>query len=96
MVLAMDDPLLIETGTADRWAAERQYARHQAGAAWDAFGHRRDDTLALLRSLDAAARARAGHHARRGRLTVETLVALMAWHDENHLDQVKRARDGQP
>jgi hypothetical protein len=95
-VLAMDDPVLVETATADREAAERQYVRQHAGAAWDAFGHRRDETLALLRALDASAWARAGRHARRGRVTVGDLVALMAWHDEAHLDQVKRALDGHP
>jgi hypothetical protein len=95
-ILAMDDPVLVQTGTADRWAEERQYARHHIGSAWEAFGHRRDDTLALLRGLDAAAWRRAGRHARRGRLTVDDLVALMAWHDDNHLHQVKRALDGSP
>jgi hypothetical protein len=94
MILAMDDPVLVQTGTADRWAEERQYARHHVGAAWDAFGHRRDETLELLRSLDPHARGRAGHHDRRGRMTVDDLVALMAWHDENHLDQVTRALQG--
>jgi len=94
-ILAMDDPVLLETGTADRWAAERQYARQHAGAAWDAFGRRRDETLATLQGLDAAIWDRGGRHARRGRVTVDALVALMAWHDENHLDQVKRALNGE-
>ena len=93
-IVTNEDPVLVQTGTADRWAEERQYARHHAGAAWQAFGHRRDDTLELLRSLDAEAWRRAGRHARRGRLTVDDLVALMAWHDDNHVDQVKRALEG--
>ncbi len=94
MILAMDDPVLVQTGTADRWAEERQYARHHVGAAWDAFGRRRDETLDVLRGLSAEAWERAGRHERRGRMTVDDLVALMAWHDDNHLDQVKRALDG--
>ena len=89
-----DDPVLVQTATADRWADERQYARQHIGIAWQAFSHRRDETLELLRGLDAAAWQRAGRHARRGRLTVDALVALMAWHDDNHLDQVARALDG--
>ena len=96
MILAMDDPVLVTTGTADRWVEERQYARHHVGAAWDAFGRRRDETLDLLRGLPAEAWARAGRHERRGRMTVDDLIALMAWHDDNHLDQVKRALDGKP
>jgi hypothetical protein len=95
-ILANDDPVLVQTGTADRWADERQYARHHVGAAWQAFSQRRDETLELLRGLDATAWRRAGRHARRGPLTVDALVALMAWHDDNHLDQVTRALDGRP
>jgi DinB superfamily len=93
-MLADDDPALAETATADQWAEERQYASDHAGAAWQAFSERRDETLELLRGLDDAAWQRAGHHVRRGRMTVDTLLALMAWHDDNHLDQVARALDG--
>src|SRR5262249_43974172 len=84
-ILAQDEPTLTQTGRAEEWAEERQYAGDHAGAAWDAFGRHRDDTLALLRSLDGPAWRRAGRHERRGRLTVDALVALMAWHDDNHL-----------
>jgi DinB family protein len=93
-VLADDDPELVETATADQWAEERGYARDHAGTAWQAFSQRRDETLELLRGLDAAAWTRAGRHARRGSLSVDGLVALMAWHDDNHLDQVARALQG--
>jgi len=93
-ILTSDDPELVETATADQWAEERQYGRDHAGAAWQAFSQRRDETLELLRGLDAAAWRRAGRHARRGRMTVDTLVALIAWHDDNHLGQVARALDG--
>ena len=27
-------------------------------------------------------------------MTVDNLVSLMAWHDDNHLDQLKRALAG--
>jgi hypothetical protein len=93
-ILAGDDPELVETATADQWAEARQYARDHAGAAWQAFSQRRDETLDLLHGLDAGAWRRAGHHVRRGSLTVDALVALIAWHDDNHLDQVARALDG--
>jgi hypothetical protein len=96
LVLAMDDPALIEVGTAARWAEDRQYARHHAGAAWDAFGRRRDETLALLRGLTPDQCQRSGHHHRRGRMTIDHLLSLMAWHDDNHLDQLRRALEGEP
>ena len=37
---------------------------------------------------------RAGQHATRGRMTVRDFVGLMASHDDNHLDQLRRALDG--
>jgi hypothetical protein len=27
-------------------------------------------------------------------MTLDALAALMAWHDDNHLDQLKRALEG--
>jgi len=92
-ILDNDDPVLVETGTADRWAEERQYARHHVGAAWQAFSQRRDETLELLRGLADSRWRRAGRRAD-GRVTIDGLVASMAWHDVNHLNQVERALDG--
>jgi hypothetical protein len=93
-MLAGDGAELSATPPAAEWAAEQQYAREHAGAAWQAFSERRDATLERLRGLDAASWRRAGRHPRRGTLTVDALVALMVWHDETHLDQVKRALEG--
>ena len=97
LVLAMDDPQLLEPSRgADRWAEDRQYTRHHPGAAWDAFGRFRDETLTLLRGLSPSQWKRSGRHARRGRMTVDDLLSLMTWHDDNHVDQLKRALDGTP
>ena len=96
MILAMQEPTLVESGTAARWAEDRQYHRQHAGAAWDAFGRRRDETLAMLRELAPAQWERGGRHARRERMTVNDLVSLIAWHDDNHLDQLARALRGEP
>ena len=96
LILANDDPALIEPATAERWAQDRQYARQHAGAAWDAFGRGRDETLALLRALTPRQWGWAGYHARRGRTTIDGLLSLMAWHDDDHVDQLRRALDGKP
>ena len=81
----------------DRWALERQYLRHEAGAAAAAFGARRRETLALLEGLPSAAWARAGYQVdSRGRRSIDDFVAVMAWHDENHLAQLARALAGRP
>jgi hypothetical protein len=95
-ILAMEEPVLVEADTATRWAEDRQYARHHAGAAWDAFGRRRDETLALFGALTPAQWERGGHHRSRGRMTIDHLLSLMAWHDDNHLDQLRRALKGEP
>jgi hypothetical protein len=96
LILTMDEPVLLEPSTADRWAEDRQYARHHAGAAWDAFGRSRDETLALFASLTPEQWQRGGRHRRRGRMTIDLLLSLMAWHDENHLDQLRHALKGGP
>jgi DinB superfamily len=93
-ILAMPDPVFPRSNP-DRWAEERQYLRHDAQAAARAFGRRRAETLALLRGVAADGWARAGVHSdSRGRRTLDEFVTVMAWHDENHLDQLRRALEG--
>jgi uncharacterized damage-inducible protein DinB len=93
LILAMNEPKLSSLNP-DRWAEERQYLRNDVNAAVAAFRTRRDETLELLRKLAPEAWQRAGLHATRGKFTVEDFVTLMAWHDDNHLDQLTRALDG--
>ena len=91
LMLAMEEPVLIEGAGAARWAEDRQYHRHHVGAAWDAFVKRRDETVALLKSLTPSQRARGGRPRTRGRLTLDDIASLLAWHDDNHVDQLRRA-----
>lgn len=92
-VMAMDEPKFLGVEP-DRWAIERQYARNDVQEALAAFKARRDETLKFLRGLKPEQWERGGIHATRGKMTVKDFVALMAWHDDNHLDQLKRALDG--
>jgi len=95
MILAMDNPkLAFDPTTPDRWAEERQYLRNDAPLALAAFRARRDESLALLRTLTPEQWKRAGVHAARGPITINDFVTLMAWHYDNHLDQLKRALEG--
>jgi uncharacterized damage-inducible protein DinB len=94
IILAMEDPKLPGFGPPERWAEERQYLRNDAGAALAAFRQRRGETLAVLRKLGPAELQRAGLHASRGRMTVNDFITLMTWHDDNHLDQIRRALEG--
>ena len=94
-IMAMDEPKFLPVEP-DRWAAERQYRRNDAAEALQAFRTRRDESLKFLRGLPPDQWERGGLHATRGRMTIKDFVALMTWHDDNHLDQLKRALKGQP
>ncbi|HUF93749.1 MAG TPA: DinB family protein [Candidatus Limnocylindria bacterium] len=95
-ILAMNEPALYEAGPADRWAHERQYLRYDGRAALAAFRTRRGETLELLMGLAAADWRRGAIHPARGRMTIDTLVSIMAWHDDNHHEQLTRALEGKP
>jgi hypothetical protein len=93
MILAMDD-VKLPGANPDRWAEERQYLRNDAGEALAALRKRRGETLALLDTLGPEQWKRAGTHAVRGRMTLDDFLTLLAWHDDNHLDQLQRALQG--
>jgi hypothetical protein len=93
-ILAMDmDPKLIATNP-DRWAEERQYLTNDAVKARAAFGQRRDETLETFGKLTPAQWEKGGLHSVAGRITLDGLLSIMAWHDDNHLDQLTRALQG--
>jgi uncharacterized damage-inducible protein DinB len=92
-IMAVDNPPLAPPDP-DRWADERQYLRNDATEAARAFRKRREETLAFLRNLAPAEWERGGTHAVRGKVTIDAFVTLMAWHDDNHLDQLRRALEG--
>ncbi|MBI4594631.1 MAG: DinB family protein [Candidatus Rokubacteria bacterium] len=92
-VLAMDEPKWPRVDP-ERWAADRQYLRNDAAEALAAFRRRREETLGDFRKLSPGEWQRAGMHAARGRMTLDDMLAMMAWHDDNHLDQLKRAVEG--
>ena len=94
-IVAMDDPKFLPVEP-DRWAVERQYQRNDVQEALAALRTRREETLRFLRGLKPEQWERGGIHATRGRMTLKDFVELMAWHDDNHLDQLKRALDGKP
>jgi hypothetical protein len=95
-ILAHDEPVLPDVGPADRWAEERQYRRHDPAAALAHFRRRRGESLETLIALPPADWQRGGERPGRGRLTIDRLVALIAWHDDNHLAQLTRAVEGRP
>jgi len=92
-LLIMDEPTLV-LGDPDRWAVERQYLRNDVVAALDAFRARRRESLVFLETLTPDQWTRGAIHPARGRLTADDYLSLMAWHDDNHLDQLARSLEG--
>ena len=82
------DPKLVGP-SADRMAEERQYLRNDAVEAIGAFRRRREENVEYLRKLTPAQWDKGGIHPVRGRMTIDTFLTLMAWHDDNHLDQLE-------
>ena len=93
IIMAMDDPRFAPVDS-DRLARERQYLRNDVTEALAAFRTRREETLAFFRGLKGDQWKRGGMHAVRGRMTLDDFLSLIAWHDDNHLDQLERALDG--
>ena len=92
-IMLTDEPTFLPVEP-DRWAEERQYQRNDAAEALQAFRTRRDESLRFLRGLQPDQWERGGIHATRGPMSIKDFVGLMVWHDDNHLDQLKRALDG--
>ena len=79
---------------ADRMAEERQYLRNDVEEALAAFRRRRAETLELFAGLASGQWEKGGIHPVRGRFTIDQVLSIMAWHDDNHLDQLARALEG--
>ncbi len=77
-----------------RWAEERQYLCNETGPALAAFRKRREETLVFLRRLSPEQWRRGSVHTTLGRMTFSDWIALIAAHDDNHLNQIKRAVEG--
>ena len=94
-IVTMDEPKFFPV-EADRWAEERQYLRNDVQEALSAFRKRRGETLKFLRGLKPEQWERVGIHSTRGRETLRTYFELMAKHDLNHIEHLKRALAGKP
>lgn len=77
-----------------RWAEERQYLRHDTGVALADFRTRREESLVFLHRLLPEQWLRGSLHTTLGRMTYSDWVALMAAHDDNHVNQLTRALEG--
>jgi hypothetical protein len=96
LILGTDEPELPDAAAPERLAREHEYARQDAAQTLADFRRRRGESLATLIALPPADWQRGGEHPTRGRVSVDMLVAHLAWHDDNHLDQLARALTGSP
>jgi len=95
-IVENDEPkMYFDPNAAGRFAEDRQYYRSDGPEALKAFRRRRGETLEFLGTLTLGQRQRAGMRGDR-RITIDEFVSVMAWHDDNHLDQLKRALEGRP
>src|SRR5712692_10523466 len=78
---------------ADKIGAERQYPKADAAEALAEFRRRRAESLRVARGLSAEQWKRSGTIGTNP-MTLDAVAALWAWHDDNHLDQLKRALEG--
>jgi len=74
----------------DALAAERRYNEQDFAATVQEWLNRREAFLAYLTGLDEAAWARTAQHPRRGTISLQDQLALVAFHDVNHLEQIVR------
>ena len=96
LIMVSDEPRFLTTNP-NHWAEERGYLRQDAAATLAAFRKRREETLAFFSGLREGDWERAGHQMdSRGRRTIDDFLTVMAWHDANHLDQLRRAVEGRP
>jgi uncharacterized damage-inducible protein DinB len=93
-ILAMDTDPTLGGANADRLAEERQYLRNDTAEAVAAFRTRRQETLEIVRTLTPVQWDKGAIHPVRGRITLDGFLALLAWHDDNHLEQLTRALEG--
>ncbi len=93
-IMLVDEPHFI-TVSPDHEAEERAYLANDARAAIRDFSHWRQETLQFFRRLEPAEWDRAGIHSdSRGRRSIDEFLTVIAWHDDNHLEQLRRAIDG--
>lgn len=74
----------------ETWVTERHYNEQELWAAYDEWVKRRKPFLEFLESLDDSAWQRNGNHPKRGSMSLQDQLALTAWHDVNHIEQITR------
>lgn len=90
-LLEEDNPQLEDIDGA-QLAALRDYNSQRLEQALQEFKTARMENVELLRTVDQHDLGRRGNLEGTGEITVRSLIAMMAQHDEDHIDDLRRAR----
>jgi uncharacterized damage-inducible protein DinB len=74
----------------DSWASTFDYAHRDPHQSLELFRALRNSNVALLKSVPAKLWDNYGMHQERGKETIAHVVRMVAGHDVNHLEQIKR------
>ena len=89
--MLMEAPRFVRTDTVPLGRGAAIPAQRR-GLRLRAFARQREETLQLLRGPQPEDWRRTGVHVgSRGRRSIDEFLTVIAWHDDNHLDQLRRA-----
>jgi uncharacterized damage-inducible protein DinB len=74
----------------DELASARRYNEQNLSDIYAEWRKNRSDFLGFLEGQNDSAWERAAIHPKRGRMSLQDQLALTAWHDVNHLEQITR------
>ena len=89
-ILTLPDGWAIPAYDQDAWAEVSGNSEIPLADSLELFSALRRSNLRLWQSLTPAQLAKFGQHQERGRESVENLLVLVAGHDVNHLNQIRR------
>jgi hypothetical protein len=76
------------------WARYSDYAKHDPALSLEAYRATRERTVRLLKSIPRGMWENYGMHSERGKESVTRVTEMMAGHDINHLEQIRRILKG--
>ncbi len=80
----------IQSYDQDAWSEFSDYSSHDPALSLESFRINRERNLRLLKSLPLKMWSRYGIHSERGKETIARITELMAGHDINHANQIRR------
>jgi len=77
------------------WAKYSDYSKHDPALSLESLRVNRERSLRLLKSLPRGMWDNFGMHSERGKETVTRVTEMMAGHDINHMNQIRRILKGE-